>query len=475
MSPVQIFLLMILAIVGVSLISNYIVTRREESRWAALKETWKKVTFSEEEIRKDIEAYKSMYRRVHPAPFQRISEEEFERQMDGLAAEVNSPVTRSQFYCRLAGTVSSLNDEHTQVLMPAPELDDMVERAVKLFPYPVCFLSGKCYLAAHTPEQQLLPPGTEILAINGVTTDEFIAETARLFWGTRAEQRQFYAQQNFAEALYFRYGFEESFTLLVRESPDAPPRERRVVGKEFQRVKTPPFSYEIKDSCALFRFYAFEDPQGGFKAFLDGMFTELKEKAVQKLVIDIRENQGGASSLGDLLLRYLAKQPFSQFSKIEVRSSPEVKRFFLSFLPAFMHWLPLPYIHPLLSKLWRSKEGALAPVNFKPIVPQENPLVFCGKVDLLIGPGSMSSASLLAATIKQDGLGRLLGEPTGGTATHFGNMLDLFLPETGLKVMIPSSINYGNGSDVVTPDHTVVQTPADLTQGKDSVLEYSRH
>jgi len=56
--------------------------------------------------------------------------------------------------------------------------------------------------------------------------------------------------------------------------------------------------------------------EGGFMpwdAFLSGVFSYLKENKTKSLIIDMRANGGGNSSMGDELIDYLTSKPWTQF------------------------------------------------------------------------------------------------------------------------------------------------------------------
>jgi hypothetical protein len=315
----------------------------------------------------------------------------------------------------------------------------------------------------------------EVIAINGLPAEELRSTMITYYSGTRDEQKLFYVQQNFQEALYFIFGFGDSFTLLIGDPALDEINSYVVSGKTFSEPDPEAFSYEIiAPDTMLFTYNAFEDENDEFTHFLQSMFATAQQQDIQHLIIDIRGNQGGASAYGDEILAYLLTEPYQQISRVEVTISEEVKDEFIAYVPAFIRWFPVQYFHPLLKPLWTGAVGETATVTFDAADPGDNALRFDGDVYLLIGPGTMSSASLFAATMQKYDAGILIGGETGGYATPFGNIVDAYLPNTGLRVWMPTSVIYGNSTGPVVPDHSVTQTVPDLIVQRDTVLEFTQ-
>jgi hypothetical protein len=75
--------------------------------------------------------------------------------------------------------------------------------------------------------------------------------------------------------------------------------------------------------------------------------------------------------------------------------------------------------------------------------------------------------------VKHYKLGTIIGEPSGGYPTHYGNCTRHTLENSRLEVLIPASINHGLGTGPVLPDHEVRVSPMDITSGRDAALEYA--
>jgi hypothetical protein len=160
-------------------------------------------------------------------------------------------------------------------------------------------------------------------------------------------------------------------------------------------------------------------------------------------------------------------------SHSDLRVSPELKSYFMSFVPAAIRWLPIPYLHPWTRPLWLGDEGEEVRIEFDEVTPDRSQPVYRGAIVALSGPGAYSSSAIFLATLKTYGMATLVGTPSGGYPTHYGNATPHRLPHTGLLVSMPASTNYGHGTGPVAPHHLVTPTLDDLRTGRDRQLEFA--
>ena len=101
-------------------------------------------------------------------------------------------------------------------------------------------------------------------------------------------------------------------------------------------------------------------------------------------------------------------------------------------------------------------------------------LSVAGKVFVIIGRGTYSSALQNAITLKKDTNAILVGEPTGGKPNHYGEVRYFNLPNVGLLVQYSTRywLNYPD-SDPLTlePDISAKLTMDALLHGRDPSLE----
>ena len=97
-----------------------------------------------------------------------------------------------------------------------------------------------------------------------------------------------------------------------------------------------------------------------------------------------------------------------------------------------------------------------------------------GKLFVIIGRGTYSSALQNAITLSRENNATLVGEPTGGKPNHYGEVRSFKLPNSDLRVQYSTRywLNYP-GSDPLTlePDIPAMLTIGDLLVGRDPALE----
>lgn len=461
-------------VTALSLTSHLYVNFQKAGVQRQLQISYAREKFFPEEIRDDIAHFQFLLERVHPRAILSFPLGHAQSALADLTNTVDRPLTNLEFYKEIAPIGNLLNDDHTMVFPADHDLLRVYESSVRLFPFNVEFIDNKLFVAENLSDESKIQPGMEIVSINGFSAEELRKTIITYYSGTRDEQKLSYAQMNFREALYLIFGISDSFELVIGNPEPGETSSYLISGRRFSEPKMEEYRYEvIAPDTILLTYNAFEDKNEEFTHFLQEMFSTAQEQSIQHLIIDIRSNRGGASAFGDEILAFLTADPFMQFSHVEVAVSEEVKIDFIGHVPAFLRWFPIQYFHPMLKPLWAADVGETSTITFDPIVPGDNMLRFAGDVYLLIGPGTMSSASLFAATMQEYNLATLIGGTAGGYATVYGNIIDARLPNTGLKVWMPTSIIYGNSTGPIVPDHIVTQTVSDLSQQRDTVLEFA--
>ena len=225
-----------------------------------------------------------------------------------------------------------------------------------------------------------------------------------------------------------------------------------------------------------------------YPAFLDKMFSEIREKEVEKIIIDLRNNGGGASLLGDLLMYYCSipdtiqgyqggAVKISELYRQTYRNDFEYrKRNFLKNNPEKEFKIP---------RLIRyEKEKRHKDYSYFDNIKKHFDLTgienrFKGEIILLIGPKTFSSASMFATVLSDNKQAILIGEPIGQKPTSFGDILRFKLPRTHTDVCVSHKLfqrpdSTEDDEKSLCPDIVVYPAIEDYLDGEDPVFEKAK-
>jgi len=226
--------------------------------------------------------------------------------------------------------------------------------------------------------------------------------------------------------------------------------------------KLPAFSYEISPERSL-GFFTLNLCQNTpeYRLEVDRFFLEVKEEGIRYIALDLRRNEGGDSNVVDAFLKYLPPEEIRDY-RAETRYAPQVR------LQRGDGAEIAISLARLFSRLYKGKRRTPRP-------PSPD-LIFRGQLYVLIGPATFSAGVWVATMLRDNGLCRLIGEPTGGTPSFIGDVLTFPLPHSRLiytvahkKFTRPAAEL--DPAEALYPDIHVPTTIAHLREGRDPQKE----
>lgn len=434
--------------------------------------------FTKEELLEDLQYMVDTCIEVHPNLFFSLSREALDAQIKKLRDSLTVPLTRLQFYKRIAPIAASFNDGHTMVPVPHEEYLKSDDIGNIRFPFSVeC--SAKAIRLCDTPLDEFKPYlGKELLGINGEPIDAILDEMLSMMTGERIEFKCSCIPMVFSKLLFVLRGGAESYSLRVcdcdfSETVSVPgvSREQSLMISSVSIDKsTEPYSCELLEDldCAVLSLLRCEDEER-FKEFCAELFSLLNRKKVGRLLIDLRHNGGGSAAIGDELCAYLTEKPVYQFNGMEMKISRQVKELYTAQFRDKARFplnrVPLSLMILLFPPFWKKAGGM-----YKVDVPKQKPLKrtphYDGRVYAVTSQFTYSAAASLAAMIKTHNLGVLIGEPTGGNASSYGDVFSFSLPNTKLRCGVSHKFFIGpDGSrkpEPTTPDLDTRDSGIDL-------------
>jgi len=214
-----------------------------------------------------------------------------------------------------------------------------------------------------------------------------------------------------------------------------------------------------------------------WRAFFADSFATLRRQHVQRLLIDIRDNEGGDGAIGMELLSYLVKAPLTTVSDQSVTMYERVPYALARYLDTwdFGFFDRTGQVDRIASGpqagRWRFRPNAL---KTHTIVPRADR--FTGRSFLLVGPENSSATFSLAQLAQQTGAATLVGQPTGGNlrGLNGGQLAWVTLPNSGVAVDIPLlATSYGAATPDagITPDILVRRSFNGQVENRDEEME----
>jgi carboxyl-terminal processing protease len=382
--------------------------------------------------------------------FDRMADLDWDQTVQEYIPRVIAAEDIDVYYQVLLELVALLKDGHTSVLPPWGHL----KPGYDLAPIEVRVLDDHFYVDRVRDGAELadqgIRPGTEILEVEGVPVGRYFAEnvlryhsestkqgnesflTIYLLYGPAGEQMALQIQEpdgdvrDVSVTRNAMSGDPPFMTRLMANAFDGPTIRTRMLPGGIQYVEIPNFEHE----------QASED----FATLIDN----LDETAVKGMIIDVRYNMGGSSSIVKSMVSCLIDLPVT---------SPTMK--FRHFIGAYEAWGKEP--------VWETASDQIEPRDGKR---------YLGPLVVLTGGLTNSSSEDFAIELHTGGRATLVGQITSGSA---GNALISSLPGGGtlriatFTALIPGGEEYvGVG---VAPNVEVWPTRQDLAAGRDAVLE----
>ncbi|GAA4453132.1 S41 family peptidase [Nibrella saemangeumensis] len=437
-----------------------------------------------QQLTEDFTRFRTALEQVHPEMYRYTPKRTYDSLFSATAGKLNQPMSRKAFFVTMNPLVAALHCGHTKWLVSGRD-EHYPFHQDRLFPIKLYFVGDKAWVVANYGSGTI-PAGAEVVSVNGQPIASVIRQL--LPWMTFADGNTIngkYADLNeFFSGFYATYiGAPASFDIVYKSNGGEkivtlPAISEKTI-KDAQQSHKPapqkPFRLTFTDNqtaiMTIERFWGMGKAED-YKTFLKESFQQLKEKQVQNLVLDLRNNEGGEEAYGVLLYSYLAQKPFRYYDHISIRQKEKF---------SFSAWTPKFYgmLRHLIKK---TDEGYVWPYHtgVKEQKPQRD--AFHGKLYVLLNGSSFSVTTEFAARTHADGRATFIGQETGGgyKVNSSGVFTIVQLPHSKLDLGIPmfgfhmaGVDRYPHDDRGIIPDHTVVPTIDDIISGHDRVMHYT--
>lgn len=411
---------------------------------------------SQEEMKEDLDSLVKTLKDVHPKTVDGFSEEQKDI-IDKAYEKIKEPMKMEEFYFVANEIVCSFKDAHTNINMNVHGKDKIIDVYL-------VWLNDGLYVNESIGELQ---KGDKILTLGGKIPAELLKELAVI---TPAENDYWIkvkvCYQLIRESYLKHFNMIEDEHVNIKVQRKNEEVEVSVPLVTLNDSKTAVLLYGNKDEKWVSYTIDNDNSLGIFKLdtcnynseYVDELkkfFQEVSENNIENIVVDLRENTGGYSKVVNEFIKYLNVDKYLSYGG-EIRCSSQAKK------------------QRNLGKLTGYSSFENDEINNEKIPHPE--LIFKGNVYALTSPLTFSSANMFAVILKDNNIGKIIGEPTGNQPSSYGDVLFFKLLNSQIEYQVsfkkwirPNTAN--DPENCLTPDIIVYTTIGDILSGRDPQME----
>ncbi|MCP4442189.1 MAG: hypothetical protein GY810_25045 [Aureispira sp.] len=404
----------------------------------------------------DLETLIKTIEEVHYNPYWDIPKEDFSKKKDSLIGiwGHSDSISLKQFILTGMELTALINDGHTTLDWQNPQLFPALIN-YKFLPFKAKLIDGKLCVTGSLDDR--VPQGIEVLSINGLNAQQLYADVMATKGGLTSFKNEmcesFFPIYLFLRSIKAPYlvQLKGQGTVILERGLSLNEWTPLIENKELKSN----YSFKILDEDIAYIAYNSCQDYEAFQAFLTETFQTIKDKKLDKLIVDIRNNGGGNSMLNDLLLPYFTRKRYRQSSERHWKVSATMKDRISDSLYIKV------FGKEFIAKYKQAEDGiVIKEKDAKLTKPKKPKNYFKGKACMLIGPQTFSSANFLADAVATYNLATLIGQATGEATNDFGEQIEFQLPNSGTYYF--TTVAYDIGADGKVEKHDPIYPDIEL-------------
>jgi hypothetical protein len=411
--------------------------------------------FDRASMQLDLDAWLSEMEAAHPDPYTRIDREAFHARVRAERARLPATLDPLEYFAVLQRLAAGLHDAHTRFHLP----EESAAFSDDWFPVKLRVQDGRVFVAEARSD---ISRGCEVTRINGVPATR-ILEAARGLVSAENSGGSNVVASLVVPALWLagvRAPFRVEGLSALREPINV------VLDSRIPYAVSPqqrPYRLEWLDDRVAYLAIDDMTDVAGFSTFAQNAFSAIDEKRARGLVVDLRQNGGGSTDVGELLLDRITDKPYRMSGEKHWRVSSRERAQLAGSTYATPDYLA--------AATGTTLHYRGSPMRSRHVVTP----MFRGPVCVLIGSNTGSSAMMLANAIEDYHLAKLIGEPTATPPNYFSQFVSFHLPRTLLEADVSTARFVRASGDAtntnpVMPDIAVSQSVEDWLRDEDTVL-----
>lgn len=382
--------------------------------------------FKKSDLISDVEFIKEKIINAHINPFTEITREVFEKNIIQIENSFKDGMTQKDFYFLAKPIFVKLNDEHSGLNDFC--ITDSINNNLKFFPLRFKYLNKKVILTENYSGENLKNED-ELLSINEVSIDNIIERCSNQVFGISEERKTIAVEKLWLYLSKFCFFITNEFDLKFKSGKTIVIKGQtwEELNKNILKTKKSDkdnsiLKYEKIRNFGYLTINSFNDKQIKYDKWelkIDSLFSKIKNDNVQKLIIDISNNGGGNSAIGNLIIDYISSKSYKDYGG-KWKKSKEYSDFMKKNGSEYAEYEKL-------------QNGEIMPMSSNENKSSKNKNRFKGKTYILVGENTFSSAMMFAVIVLDNKLATVVGEtPSKGHPNHFGEFIGFSTPNTEL-------------------------------------------
>jgi hypothetical protein len=374
-------------------------------------------------LKDDINKWLDWVHEMHPDLSYTVKDiDKFYWTVSHLKDSISVPMTVLDFWKHISPLNNQLSDGHMIIgLVNQGIVTDYLTNQKRFFPFEVVIQKNELLISSVLGGGETDLIGSSILEINSIPIDSVLRSLLIRINGDSDRHRKALLEKKFSLFYMMFFGESDDFTIKVKQGNNKITivQDGLCVLPEIYGLKSfeDNFDFELinkKTAILRVREFYWEDKEKYYN-FMDSVFSVLTAIDIAHLIIDIRENGGGDDEFWmSGILKYIADQPYNWGSNYQKK----------------------------IIERYRDPGEVIGTVKagvIDTLITTEKDIrnKFRGKVSVLIGPYTYSSAILFANTVQDFNFGQLVGEPTGGKSGQTGGIQFFKMPHSNLLAVTP--------------------------------------
>lgn len=433
----------------------------------------------------DFKFLKSVLKEACPILEVYKTKEEVNTHFNAIEKSITEPQRISDLFLKMGNALSFFNDGHLRTYI-GNNYYNAAALEKSHIPIVLEFLNEKMYIEKNHSSYDLLKPKSEILSINGITSEKIISDF-KSFHSSDGNNPYFKSHRmrdEFRSYLMYYFKFPKNYTIQIKSADTNEEKELVVEAltaatinakkkpKKDEKKELFSIDYDDKRKVAIFRFTTFGDQDGEkqLRKIMKDLVKKCKKQGIETLIMDIRDNGGGFDGNAAVVYSYLTKEPFKALDGRYLKTKK------LTFNKKYLINKDIEETLMSVPTVKVGNEFRLDMALDHLTQPNEN--VFTGEIYLLINRSTFSTATLFANVFSNHNRGIIVGQNSGGGYRgDSGGRAYIELPNSKILIQMPLVRNEyiidEKHQDWITiqPDILVNLSIEDVLAKKDKVME----